>query len=321
MAKELQQSGESLTTAELRDKCDAFSEKWIGIQRSQFKRLGVLGDWENEYKTKNPAYEAEILRTLASFIDTGLVYRAKKPVYWSIPFKTALAEAEIEYREHTSPSIWVAFDVPHGFDPEVKKPISIAIWTTTPWTIPANLAIALNPKIEYAFIDTGERTLIVAKELAETFAEDCGIENWKILKTTIGSTLEGVETRHPFVDRASPIVMADYVTTESGTGCVHTAPGHGLDDYLTGQKYGMEIYCPVNDDGVYEDDGQIPDYLVSESVLETNGWTPANGKVMKALADNGALLGKKKITHSSIWHSFCCIELVIKAVTQGYVQR
>ena len=113
MAKELQQSGESLTTAELRDKCDAFSEKWIGIQRSQFKRLGVLGDWENEYKTKNPAYEAEILRTLASFIDTGLVYRAKKPVYWSIPYKTALAEAEIEYREHTSPSIWVAFDVLH----------------------------------------------------------------------------------------------------------------------------------------------------------------------------------------------------------------
>ena len=319
MAKELQQSGESLTTAELRDKCDAFSEKWIGIQRSQFKRLGVLGDWENEYKTKNPAYEAEILRTLASFIDTGQVYRAKKPVYWSIPYKTALAEAEIEYKDHTSPSIWVAFDVPHRFDPEVKKPISIAIWTTTPWTIPANLAIALNPKIEYAFIDIGERALIVAKELAETFAEDCGIENWTILKTTLGSTLEGVETRHPFVDRASPIVLADYVTTESGTGCVHTAPGHGLDDYLTGQKYGMEIYCPVNDDGVYDDDGQIPDYLVSESVLETNGWTPANGKVMKVLADNGALLGKKKITHSypHCWRSKTPV--VFRAVDQWFV--
>ncbi len=319
MAKELQQSGESLTTAELRDKCDAFSEKWIGIQRSQFKRLGVVGDWENEYKTKNPAYEAEILRTLASFVDSGLVYRAKKPVYWSIPYKTALAEAEIEYKDHTSPSIWVAFDIPGEFDPEIKKPLSAVIWTTTPWTIPANMAIALHPKIEYAFIDTGERVLIVAKELAESFAENCGLENWTVLKTATGESLEGVETRHPLVDRPSPITLADYVTTESGTGCVHTAPGHGLDDYLTGQKYGLETYCPVNDEGTYDDDGRIPDYLVGESVLETDGWTPANGKVLKALSEKGALLGKKKITHSypHCWRSKTPV--VFRAVDQWFV--
>jgi len=319
MAKELRQSGESLTTAELRDKCDAFSEKWIGIQRSQFKRLGVVGDWENEYKTKNPAYEAEILRTLASFIESGLVYRAKKPVYWSIPYKTALAEAEIEYREHASPSIWVAFEVTEGAGPEIEKPLSVVIWTTTPWTIPANLAIALNPKIEYAYVDTGNRVFLVAKELAESFAKNCGLENWKIIKTVAGETLEGVETRHPLIDRASPIVLADYVTTESGTGCVHTAPGHGLDDYLTGQKYGLEIYCPVNDEGTYIDDGQIPDYLVGESVLETDGWTPANGKVMKALAEAGALVGKKKITHSypHCWRSKTPV--VFRAVDQWFV--
>ncbi len=319
VSKELQEAGKSLTTAELREKCDAFSEHWIDVQKRQFKRLGVLGDWDREYKTKNPAYEAEILRTLASFVDEDLVYRSKKPVYWSIPCETALAEAEIEYKDHSSPSIWVAFDIPDTKRFTTNKPVSIVIWTTTPWTIPANLAVAVHPRLEYALVDAGERVFIVAKELVETFVSDCGLENGVVVETVIGESLEKVESRHPFIDRASPIVLADYVTTESGTGCVHTAPGHGLDDYLTGLKYGLDIYCPVNDKGVYDDDGQIPEFLIGESVLESDRWVPANGKVLKALSESGALLKKQKITHSypHCWRSKTPV--VFRAVDQWFV--
>ena len=319
VSKEIQAEGKELSTAELRDKCDAFSEHWIGVQRSQFKRLGVLGDWEREYKTKNPEYEAEILRTLASFVDSGLVYRSKKPVYWSIPYETALAEAEIEYKDHSSPSIWVAFDIPEAAKLGIEKPLAAVIWTTTPWTIPANLAVAVHPRLEYAFVDAGERVFIVAKDLAKQFAEDCGLENWTIVKTERGEALEKTETRHPFIDRPSPIVLAEYVTTESGTGCVHTAPGHGQEDYLTGLNYGLDIYCPVNDQGEYEDDGQIPDFLVGASVLESDGWVPANGKVLKALDEAGALLKKKKISHSypHCWRSKTPV--IFRAVDQWFV--
>ncbi len=319
VSKELQAEGKTLSTADLRDKCDAFSEHWIGVQRSQLKRLGVLSDWDREYKTKNPAYEAEILRTLASFVDSDLVYRSKKPVYWSIPYETALAEAEIEYRDHSSPSIWVAFDIPDKAQFGIEKPLSAVIWTTTPWTIPANLAVAVHPRLEYAFVESGERVFIVAQDRAEQFAEDCGYDDWKIVKTVTGESLEGVESRHPFIDRASPIVLADYVTTESGTGCVHTAPGHGLDDYATGLKYGLDVYCPVNDKGEYDDDGQIPDFLVGESVLEKDGWVPANGKVLKALSEADALLKKQKLVHSypHCWRSKTPV--VFRAVDQWFV--
>lgn len=319
VSKEIQAEGEELSTAELRDRCDAFSEHWIGVQRNQFKRLGVLGDWNREYKTKNPAYEAEILRTLASFVDSGLVYRSKKPVYWSIPYETALAEAEIEYKDHSSPSIWVAFDIPEAAKLGIDKPLAAVIWTTTPWTIPANLAVAVHPRLEYAFVDAGDRVFIVAKDLAEQFANDCDLENWKIVRTARGEELEKVETRHPFIDRPSPIVLAEYVTTESGTGCVHTAPGHGQEDYLTGLNYGLDIYCPVNDRGEYDDDGQIPDFLVGASVLEADGWVPANGKVLKALDEAGALLKKKKISHSypHCWRSKTPV--IFRAVDQWFV--
>lgn len=319
VSKEIQAEGKELSTAKLRDRCDAFSEHWIDVQRSQFKRLGILGDWNREYKTKNPEYEAEILRTLASFVDEGLVYRSKKPVYWSIPYETALAEAEIEYKDHSSPSIWVAFDIPQAAKLEIDKPLAAVIWTTTPWTIPANLAVAVHPRLEYAFVESGDRVYIVAKELAERFADDCDIENWSIVKTATGESLEGIETRHPFIDRPSPIVLADYVTTESGTGCVHTAPGHGQEDYLTGLKYGLDVYCPVNDQGEYDDDGQIPEFLVGASVLESDGWVPANGKVLKALDEAGALLKKKKISHSypHCWRSKTPV--IFRAVDQWFV--
>ena len=328
VAREIQEKKENVTTAELRARCDAFSETWIARQTTQFKRLGVIGDWDNPYRTKAPAYEADILRTFASFIEAGLIYRSKKPVYWSIPFETALAEAEIEYKPHVSPSIWVKFRATGTIPAALGLPtenLFVVIWTTTPWTIPANLAIAIHPMLDYACVEAGGVNYIVAADLVEQFAKDTGLESFSIVKTVRGSDLEGLETRHPFIDRASPVVLAEYVTVESGTGCVHTAPGHGLDDYNTGLKYDLEIYCPVGDDGKYVDDGRIPPELVGLSTLETvealqkKQTSPANIGVLKMLDAAGSLLAKKRFEHSypHCWRSKTPI--VFRAVDQWFV--
>ena len=330
VTRELQANKQQTTTSELRKLCDDFSEGWIARQTGQFKRLGVLADWRNQYKTKAPAFEADILRTFAAFIEKGLVYRSKKPVYWSIPFETALAEAEIEYQDHVSPSIWVKFTVPAAeagkFGLPADKPLFILIWTTTPWTIPANLAIAVHPAVEYAVADFGADRIIVAKSLlgAVTAAAKLAAEP-PVEHTVLGAKLEHLQARHPFVDRPSPVVLADYVTTDSGTGCVHTAPGHGLDDYHTGLKYGLEIYCPVGDDGRFLDDGRIPADLVGLTTLETvddlakKRTSAANIGVLKKLAATGALLAKQSFTHSypHCWRSKTPI--VFRAVDQWFV--
>ena len=340
VAKEIQSSGQNLSTAELRARCDAFAEGWIKKQTASFKRLGVQADWANEYKTKAPAFEADIVRTFAAFVEQGLVYRSKKPVYWSIPFETALAEAEIEYAEHTSIAIWVKFLVPvaeaQKFGLPTDKPLSVVIWTTTPWTIPANLAIAVHPEVEYVVVDLGAERILVAKALVVPVLDAIKhpdpasvIGNWSA--TALGAKLEGLAPRHPFVDRASPVVLADYVTTDSGTGCVHTAPGHGAEDYLTGLKYGLEIYCPVADDGRYLDDGKVPADLVGVSCLETvedlkaKKPSPANLAVLKKLATpdaatgHVALLAKAKYVHSypHCWRSKTPI--IFRAVDQWFV--
>jgi isoleucyl-tRNA synthetase len=330
VARDLREANRQVTTPELRQLCDAFSESWIAKQKEQFKRLGVLGDWANEYKTKAPAFEADILRVFASFVEKDLVYRSKKPVYWSIPFETALAEAEIEYKEHSSPSIWVRFKVPASeagrFGLPSDKPLSIVIWTTTPWTIPANLAIALNPEVDYAVADIGQERIVVACALLAQVAEAAGLkEAPSVVKTVRGRALEKLATRHPFIDRASPVVLADYVTVESGTGAVHTAPGHGAEDYQTGLRYGLEIYCPVADNGTYVDDGRIPAELVGvttlESVedLEKKKTSPANIGVLRLLDSTGTLLAKKKYTHSypHCWRSKTPI--IFRAVDQWFV--
>jgi isoleucyl-tRNA synthetase len=330
VTRELQAKKLQVTTTELRQRCDDFAETWIAKQRSQFQRLGVLADWPHEYKTKAPAFEADILRTFAAFIEQDLVYRAKKPVYWSIPFETALAEAEIEYRDHVSPSIWVKFPVPaeeaRKFGLPADKPLFIVIWTTTPWTLPANLAIALHPAVEYAIADLGHERILVAKGLLGAVAEAARLSSPPpVVQVVEGAKLEGLQARHPFIDRASPVVLADYVTTDSGTGCVHTAPGHGLEDYLTGLKYGLEIYCPVGDDGRFIDDGRIPADLVGLTTLETvddlakKRTSPANIAVLKKLDAAGALLAKHSLTHSypHCWRSKTPI--VFRAVDQWFV--
>ncbi|MBP6865741.1 MAG: isoleucine--tRNA ligase [Candidatus Didemnitutus sp.] len=330
VSREIQEQKLNLTTAELRAKCDAFSESWIAKQTAQFKRIGVLADWQHEYKTKAPAFEADVLRTFAAFVAQGLVYRSKKPVYWSIPFETALAEAEIEYKDHVSPSIWVKFAVPADqaakFGLPTDKPLFVVIWTTTPWTIPANLAIAVHPEVDYVVADLGTERVVVAEALLGSVATAAKIESQPtIVQTVKGATLEHLAPRHPFIDRASPIVLADYVTTDSGTGCVHTAPGHGAEDYQTGLKYGLPIYCPVGDDGKYLDDGQVPADLVGLTCLESvedlaaKKTSPANIAVLKKLAGVGALLAKQNLSHSypHCWRSKTPI--VFRAVDQWFV--
>jgi isoleucyl-tRNA synthetase len=330
VSREVQEKKLTLTTAELRARCDAFSEIWIAQQTAQFKRLGVLADWASEYKTKAPAFEADIVRTFAAFIEKDLVYRSKKPVHWSIPFETALAEAEIEYHDHVSPSIWVKFAVPASeaakFGLPADKPLSVVIWTTTPWTIPANLAIAVHPEVDYVVADLGGERIIVAAALLGSVLKAAKIEIPPAVDRTLkGAALEGLAPRHPFIDRASPVVLADYVTTESGTGCVHTAPGHGSDDYLTGLKYQLEIYCPVGDDGRYLDDGRLPADLVGLTTLESvedlaaKKTSPANIGVLKMLAAANALLAKERFVHSypHCWRSKTPI--IFRAVDQWFV--
>lgn len=330
VSRELQEKKLTVSTSELRARCDAFAESWIATQTTQFKRLGVLADWKNQYKTKAPAFEADIVRTFAAFVEQGIVYRSKKPVYWSIPFETALAEAEIEYKDHVSPSIWVRFAVPADeakkFGLPQDKPLFVVIWTTTPWTIPANLAIAVHPDVTYVVADLGAERILVAEALLNQVVTAAKLEAQpSVVQTLPGKTIEKLQARHPFIDRASPIVLADYVTTETGTGCVHTAPGHGSDDYLTGLKYGLEIYCPVGDDGRYLNDGRIPADLVGLTTLESvedlaaKRTSPANIAVLKKLDGVGALFAKQRFTHSypHCWRSKTPI--IFRAVDQWFV--
>ncbi|MEO0796901.1 MAG: isoleucine--tRNA ligase [Verrucomicrobiota bacterium] len=319
VSKELREKGEDLEPAQLREACAEFSAGFIETQRSQFKRLGVLADWSEEYKTMKPEYEADILRTFACFVEQGLVYRSKKPVYWSIPCETALAEAEIEYQDHVSPSIWVKFEIKGHQFLHIDGPLYIVIWTTTPWTLPANLAVAVHPDLEYVEVQHGGETYLVVHQLAENFIENCGLEGATMGNKHPGRSLETLQADHPFIDRKSPVVLADYVTTEAGTGCVHTAPGHGLDDYLTGLKYDLEIYCPLDDHGCYVNDGQVPAELVGVTVLETKGKCPANIEVLKILEEKGALMAKKRYEHQypHCWRSKTPV--VFRAMDQWFV--
>ena len=325
VSRELQDSGRTdYTPLEVRKACAKFANKYRIIQSNQFERLGVTADWANEYWTIHPEYEAAELETFAKFVEKGLVYRSKKPVYWSIPCATALAEAEIEYKDHTSISIFVKLRLSDEARNQLDLPdedSSILIWTTTPWTLPANLAVSVHPKIEYSAIKTAEHgTLIVATALIESVIEECKIESYEIIAHYIGAQMEKLDARHPFIDRPSPILLADYVTTESGTGCVHTAPGHGLDDYITGINNGLEVYCPLDDDGCYVADGKVPTELVGLSVLDTDKKpSDANLEVLRITAANGSLIAKKKFVHSypHCWRSKTPV--VFRAMDQWFI--
>jgi len=244
--------------AEIRRRCETFARGWIDTQRESFKRLGVFGDWENPYLTLDPGYEANIIRTFAALIEKGCVYQSKKPVQWSFGAKTALAEAEVEYQDKKSTAVFVKFDLPaHEALPDGS---SIAIWTTTPWTLPANLGIAVHERFTYTIgkYSNGE-TIIVVRDLLSDFQEKTGLTLEEELGEIKGAELEGLEAQHPFLDRKSKVILAPFVTTDSGTGAVHIAPGHGADDYSIGQQNGLAVLSPVDDDGLFTDECGLPD--------------------------------------------------------------
>src|SRR5947208_2915709 len=282
-----------LSPLEVRKRSEAFARKFINIQREQFKRLGVFGDWEHPYLTMDPKYEAEILRAFAVFVEEGLVYEAQKPVFWSTGAQTALAEAEVEYQERDDTAVYVRFSVATG---EWKDKASIAIWTTTPWTLPANLAIAVDAKENYVvqeFSRNGtSEILVLAEKLLPHFSAATGLQPvGKPVASFSGANLEGVKTRHPFLDREVPVFTADFVTMDSGTGAVHVAPGHGADDYVLGMEHNLPILSPVDDHGRFTDEAGLPN-LTGKYVFE------ANPDIVELLRKRGMLLGEEKFHHS-----------------------
>jgi isoleucyl-tRNA synthetase len=302
-----------MSKVEIRRFCRQYAEKFIDIQRNEFKRLGVLGEWDNPYLTMNYIYEATIVREFGKFALNGSLVRSKKPIYWCISCKTALAEAEVEYGEHHSPSIFVKFPMASPldhFDPKLKgKRVSIVIWTTTPWTLPANLAVALHPDFEYAAVETGKaEVLILAEGLVDACMNTFGIDSYEVINRYKASALEGLEARHPLYDRKSVIVLAPYVTLEAGTGCVHTAPGHGREDYETGLQYNLEPYSPVDDAGRFTPDVE---YFAGMEVFE------ANRAVNDKLKEAGALLKEQGISHEYP-HCWRCKKPVIFRSTEQW---
>ena len=279
----------SMPATKFRNKCKDYALKQVDKQREDFKKLGVIGDWDNPYLTLDPKFEAEQIRVFGEMVDKGYIYKGLKPIYWSPSSESALAEAEIEYRDHTSPSIYVAFDLVSE-DGVVEKGTKFVIWTTTPWTLPANLGIAVHPDFEYQVVKYNGESYLLAKERVNFLAEQFGWENYEEGKVIFGKELEYLLCQHPFLDRTSTLILADYVTLDSGTGLVHTAPGHGVDDYLVGQgKYKLGVLSPVDNQGVLtEEAGQFAGKFVFD----------ANKDIIAYLAETGALLKQENITHS-----------------------
>ncbi len=304
-----------LSVLEIRKKCREYALKFLDIQREEFKRLGVLGTWDAPYLTMTPDYEAATARELANFYKLGSVQRNKKPIYWCGSCETALAEAEVEYGDHTSPSIFVRFPLQDDKLARILPQAApgktyVVIWTTTPWTIPDNLAVAVHPEFEYDLIQVGDEYYILAKELVQGCAERFGWSDWSSLATLTGANLEGLVAGHPFYDRPSPVVTADYVTLDAGTGCVHTAPGHGREDYETGLRYGLDILSPLDDEARF-----LPsvEFFGGKTVFE------ANPLVMAKLTEVGHLLASEKIKHSYPHCWRCKKPVIFRATTQWFI--
>ena len=246
---------EDLDFLKVRQQCRQYAQKFVDIQKEEFKRLGIFGDWDHPYLTMSSGYESETARLLGRFVENGSVYKGLKPVHWCITCETALAEAEVEYRDHTSLSVFVKFPVTGGLPsggPDMSgSQVSVLIWTTTPWTLPANLALAFHPDLDYAFVEVGAEILILARDLVESVATQVGFSDYRVLRTLKGKELSGLQSRHPWLDQESKTIFGNHVTLEQGTGVVHTAPGHGEEDYWMGIENGLEIYCPVSDSGSF----------------------------------------------------------------------
>lgn len=310
-------SSAGLTPPEVRRRSEEYARKFIDIQRRQFKRLGVLGDWERPYLTLDPGYEAGMIRAFARFVEKGLVYRKKKPVLWSTGAHTALAEAEVEYQERKDPAVHVAFSAAGG--PLAGSGTSFVIWTTTPWTLPANLAIAVHPNERYQVLsvqlsDGSIRAFVVASALREAFLKETNAVENSVQREFIGSELAGSTACHPFLDRKVPVIIADFVTMEKGTGQVHIAPGHGADDYLAGQANGLDVLSPVDGHGKFTAECEVPS-LVGLEVLDQG-----NKEVLRILTERGALIGVTDYLHDypHCWRSKTPI--LFRAVEQFFIR-
>jgi len=320
VSQEMRKAGDTNAgAATIRKACDAYARKYIDLQREQFKRLGVLADWENPYLTLNKEYEADELRMFADIVAKGFVYRGKKPVYWSIPCRTALAEAEVEYADHVSQSVFVKFPVVG------QEKTFIVIWTTTPWTLPANLAVAYNKDFPYVKATVGGEHYIVFKGLLPAVAAKCA---WTEYTETPFPTeqLATIQYHHPFCNRTGRAFAAEFVTADTGTGFVHIAPGHGLDDYNLGRAHGLPIYSPVNDDGAFAHSSelpveqQMPVEWLGKSILEKHGKSDANEIVLHELRLRHALLHQENYHHSypHCWRSKTPI--IFRAMDQWFIK-
>src|ERR1043165_5424674 len=278
--------------ADVRRACRKYADKYLDLQREQFKRIGVFGRWEKPYSTMTPDYEATVVEALYRFVEQGAVYKGLRPVYWCINDKTALAEAEVEYANHTTPSVWVKYRMtsdPAQIDAALAgKTVNTIIWTTTPWTLPASMAVAYHPDEEYVGLASGGEVYIVAEKLAQVTAEKCGLTH-DIVARFPGRKMERTTFAHPFLERSILGVLADYVTMDQGTGAVHTAPSHGADDFYTGVKYGIDQTCNVDEAG-----------RLRHGLPEYEGLTvfKANEPIVELLTKRGALLSRDNIEHS-----------------------
>lgn len=323
VVKNIKGGRHAITEAELRTKCREFAHKNLKGQESEFKRLGVLGNWEKPYLTINPEYEAEQVRVFGEMYKKGYIEKGLKPVYWCAACETALAEAEVEYADHTSTSIYVRFKFDEDSTEKINnkiltgntKPVYAIIWTTTPWTIPSNMAISMHPRFEYTFFEYKGDVYVVAQELLSSFLKDVEWEesDIKVIGSCVGQDLELLNTKHPLVDRKSPIILGEHVTLDAGTGSVHTAPGHGLEDYEVGCKYGIEVFSPLDGQGIWTDSVGISD-LVGVPYYK------GNSMVIEMLQKCGALLQQQDIQHSYPHCWRCKKPVIYRATPQWFVK-
>ena len=328
--KELGDKKKDLDTPAIRKLCREYAEKYVAIQREEFQRLGVLGEWQQPYLTMTPAYEASIIREFGKFVERGGVYKGLKPVLWCTQDQTALAEAEVEYDNHTSPWVYVKFPIvtspsvlgatfPGIAFPDGIKSVSVVIWTTTPWTLPANQAVCLHRDFDYAFVQVGDELLIVAEKLLESVAKECKLEGYRVIGVKKGGDgFEGLETQRPLTTGLSPILLGDFVTLEQGTGCVHIAPGHGMEDYILvlnhnataslGEK--LEVLAPVDNGGRFTD---VVKEFAGQHVFK------ANPKIVEFLQANGRLLGHGSLNHSYPHCWRCKSPVIFRATEQWFV--
>ena len=295
--KKVGKPGIKIDAKGFRQKCREYADRQVAGQMKDFERLGVLGDWQHPYKTMDYAFEADIVRSLGKVVENGHLHKGFKPVHWCMDCGSALAEAEVEYKDKQSPAIDVRYRFvdnelagkAFGHSLVADKPAAVVIWTTTPWTLPASLAVSLNPDLDYVLLEGDDEYLVLAEALYESCLKRYGRENYRLVATCKGQSLENLALQHPFLDKTVPVILGQHVTTEAGTGAVHTAPGHGVDDFVVGRHYGLEVYNPVNASGVYHDETPL---FAGQHVLK------ANGPIVELLQENGSLMHHEALEHS-----------------------